>query len=165
MPLLGKPNVARLDARGQIEGLLSASKYKKDPEVREQARQALERRMPLLLDTFQSKNVRHIVLARDAFRQIGQPAVPFLVDVLDQGDTGRRQDAVHILGEVGLPSVVPPLADALHDRDAGVRLLSVRSLAQLEDERVDDLLESALRDRDEDVRLAASKALRKRGRA
>jgi HEAT repeat protein len=163
MSPLGRPNVARLDARGQIEGLLRASKYKKDPEVREQARQALERRMPLLLDTFQSKNVRHIVLARDAFRQIGEPAVPFLTDVLDHGDTGRRQDAAHILGEVGLPSVVPVLARGLNDRDPGVRLLCVRSLAQLDDERVHDLLESALRDRDEDVRLAAAKVLEKRG--
>jgi HEAT repeat protein len=165
MPLLGKPNVARLDARGQIEGLLQASKYKKDPEVREQARQALERRMPLLLDTFQSKNVRHIVLARDSFRQIGEPAVTFLADVMEHGDSGRRQDAAHILGEVGLPTVVPPLEKGLHDRDSGVRLLCVRSLAQLDDERVDGLLESTLRDRDQDVRLAASKALKKRGRA
>jgi HEAT repeat protein len=165
MPLLGKPNVARLDAKGRIEDLLLASKYKKDPDVREQARQALERRMPLLLDTFQSKNVRHIVLARDAFKQIGEPAVPFLADVIDHGDTGRRHDAAHILGEVGLPSVVPPLERGLHDRDSGVRLLCVRSLAQLDDERVDELLESALRDRDEDVRLAAAKALKKRGRA
>ena len=77
MPI-GRPNVERLDARGMIEGLLRASKYKKDPEVAEQARLALERRMPLLLDTFQSKNTRHMVLARDAFHQIGQPAVPFL---------------------------------------------------------------------------------------
>jgi len=164
MPI-GRPNVARLDAKGMVEGLLRASKYKKDPEVAEEARQALERRMPILLDTFQSKNTRHIVLARDAFRQIGEPAVPFLADVVDHGDTGRRQDAVHILGEVGLPSGLPALGDGLRDRDSGVRLLSVRAISRISDERADELLESALRDRDEDVRVAAMKALRKRGRA
>ena len=163
MAILGPPNVARLDAQGNIEGLIGACKYKKDPTVREEARLALERRMPLLLDTFQSRKVRHIVLARDAFRLIGEPAVPFLADVVDHGDTGRRQDAVHVLGEVGLPSAIEPLKDSLRDRDSGVRLLAVRSLAKLPDERIDDLLRSALRDRDPDVRVAASKALRKRG--
>ena len=119
--------------------------------------------MPLLLDTFQSRKVRHIVLAREAFRLIGQPAVPFLADVVDHGDTGRRQDAVHILGEIGLPSVLEPLAVGLRDTDSGVRLLAVRSLAKQPGERADELLRKALRDRDSDVRLAASKALDKRG--
>jgi HEAT repeat protein len=162
MPI-GRPNVERLDAKGQVEGLLRASKYKKDPEVAEQARLALERRMPILLDTFQSKNTRHMVLARDAFRQIGQPAVPFLADVVDHGDTGRRQDAIHVLGEVGLPIGLPALADGLGDRDSGVRLLAVRSLSKIAGPQADELLESALRDRDEDIRVAAMKALKKRG--
>ena len=162
MPI-GRPNVERLDARGMIEGLLRASKYKKDPEVAEQARLALERRMPLLLDTFQSKNTRHMVLARDAFHQIGEPAVPFLADVVDHGDTGRRQDAVHVLGEVGRPTVLPSLADALRDRDSGVRLIAVRSLSKIAGLQADELIRSSLRDRDEAVRMAAMKALKKRG--
>jgi HEAT repeat protein len=163
MPL-GRPNVEWLDARGRIEGLLGASKYRKDPEVAEQARLALERRMPLLLDTLQSRNVRHMVLARDCFHQIGEPAVTFLSDVAAHGDTGRRQDAVHLLGEVGLPSVLPALRDALRDRDPGVRLIAVRSLAKVATPESDDALETALRDRDEAVRLAAMKAFTKRGR-
>lgn len=163
MPL-GRPNVDWLDARGRIEGLLGATKYRKDPEIAERARQALERRMPLLLDTLQSRNVRHIVLARDCFRQIGEPAVSFLADVVAHGDAGRRQDAAHLLGEVGLPSVLPALRDALRDREADVRLIAVRSLAKLPGAAADDALESALRDRDETVRLAAMKALTKRGR-
>jgi HEAT repeat protein len=162
MPI-GRPNVERLDARGLVEGLVRASKYKKDAELAEQARLALERRMPILLDTFQSKNTRHMVLARDAFHQIGQPAVPFLADVVDHGDTGRRQDAVHVLGEIGLPTVLPALADGLRDRDSGVRLLAVRSLSKIAGPRSDELIESALRDRDEAVRIAAMKALKKRG--
>jgi HEAT repeat protein len=162
MPI-GRPNVDRLDAHNQVEGLLRACKYKKDPEVAEQARLALERRMPVLLDTFQSKNTRHMVLARDAFRLIGQPAVPFLADVVDHGDTGKRQDAVHVLGEVGLPTGLPALADGLRDRDSGVRLLAVRSLSKIDDPQASELLRTALRDRDEVVRLAAVKALKKRG--
>jgi HEAT repeat protein len=163
MPL-GRPNVDWLDARGRIEGLLQASKYRKDPEIAEQARQALERRMPLLLDTLQSRNVRHIVLTRDCFKQIGEPAVPFLSDVVAHGDAGRRQDATHLLGEVGLASVLPALREAVRDRDAGVRLIAVRSLSKLTTPEADDALETALRDRDETVRLAAMKALTKRGR-
>jgi HEAT repeat protein len=160
----GRPNVDRLDAKGQIEGLLRATKYQKDPELAEQARQALERRMPLLLDALQSRNVRHIVLTRDCFKQIGEPAVAFLADVIDHGDAGRRQDATHLLGEVGLPSVLPSLRESLRDRDPGVRLIAVRSLAKLATPAADDALETALRDRDEAVRLAAMKALTKRGR-
>ena len=119
--------------------------------------------MPVLLDTFQSKNTRHMVLARDAFRLIGQPAVPFLADVVDHGDTGKRQDAVHVLGEVGLPTALPALSDGLRDRDSGVRLLAVRSLAKIDDPQASELIIKALRDRDEVVRMAAIKALKKRG--
>src|SRR5664280_619687 len=162
MPI-GRPNVERMDAHNQVEGLLRATKYKKDPELAEQARLALERRMPVLLDTFQSKNTRHMVLARDAFRQVGQPAVPFLTDVVDHGDTGKRQDAIHILGEVGLPTGLPALTDGLRDRDSGVRLLAVRSLAKIAGPQAIELLQSALRDRDEDVRVQAIKVLKKRG--
>ena len=162
MPI-GRPNVEKLDVHNQVEGLLRASKYKKDPELAEQARLALERRMPVLLDTFQSKNTRHMVLARDAFRQIGQPAVPFLTDVVDHGDTGKRRDAIHILGEVGLPTGLPALTDGLRDRDSGVRLLAVRSLAKIAGPQAIELLQSALRDRDEDVRVQAIKVLKKRG--
>jgi HEAT repeat protein len=162
MPI-GRPNVERLDAKGLVEGLLRASKYKKDPEVAEQARQALERRMPILLDTLQSKNTRHMVLARDSFRQIGEPAVVFLADVVDHGDVGRRQDAVHLLGEVRLASAIPVLSEGLKGRDSGVRLLAVRSLSNYSGVRVDALLTSALRDRDEAVRVSAMKALKKRG--
>ncbi len=162
MPI-GRPNVARLDAHNQVEGLIRAAKYKKDPELAEQARLALERRMPVLLDTFQSKNTRHMVLARDAFNLIGQPAVPFLADVVDHGDTGKRQDAIHVLGEVGLSTALPALADGLRDRDAGVRLLAVRSLAKIDDPEASELIIKALRDRDEVVRMGAIKALKKRG--
>jgi len=159
--IFGRPNVEKLDAKGDIEGLVRAAKYKKDAGVREAARAALERRLDFFVVNLASKNLRRIVLSREALKLIGEPAVMLLADVLRKGDLGRRCDAAFALGEVGLPSGVPALERALRDPEAPVRLLAVRSLARIDDERAPALIERACRDRDESVRHQAGKARRR----
>jgi len=148
MPI-GRPNVERLDARGMIEGLLRASKYKKDPEVAEQARLALERRMPLLLDTFQSKNTRHMVL----------PATPSIRSVSRRCRSSPTSSTTAIPGGARTRSTYSArsacrpccrrLPTRFRDRDSG-RAPDRRALA-LEDRRLAGrrALRSSLRDRDE----------------
>jgi HEAT repeat protein len=163
----GPPNVARLDAKGNVESLVRAAGYKKDPAVREAARLALEKRLDWLVSTLDSRNIRHVVTCRAALKLVGEPAVTKLVDVLEKGDTGRRRDAAFGLGEVGLPSGVPALKVALRDDDETVRVLAVKALGRIDDERVPALIEKALRDCDDAVRYHASaelKKLRKRAR-
>lgn len=157
----GRPDVERLAARGDIEGLVRAAKYKKDPELAEQARQALEDELGFLVASLGSRNIRHLVLSREAVRLIGQPAVDLLLDVLVKGDTTRRCDAAVALGEIGLPSAVPGLQKALRDDNAVLRICCVRALAEIDDPKARSLVERARRDRDEQVRRQAEKALAK----
>jgi HEAT repeat protein len=157
----GRPDVERLDAKGDIEALIRAAKYRKDAGVREAARLALERRLDFFVAKLASKNLRRVVLSREALKLIGEPAVVLLSDVLEKGDVGKRRDAAFALGEVGLPSGLPALERALRDRDPHVRVLAVKSLVRLDDDRVLKALEPALKDRDEAVHYHAVKAVRK----
>lgn len=156
----GRPNVEKYADKGDIENLCHAAKYKKDPEVREIARAALQTHLDWLITELGSRNLRKIILSREAISLIGEPAVPRLVDVLHKGDTHRRQDVAYALGEVGLPSCIEPLEWALGNADGLLRVLAVKSLAKIDDPRCIELIESALRDSDEGVRYQASKALK-----
>jgi HEAT repeat protein len=157
--IFGAPNVERAAARGDIETLLRASKYKKDEAVRREAIAALTEHMDLLITTLESKNIRKLVLARDCLKQIGEPAVVRLADVYEHGDVQRRQDVVHVLGEIGLLSGVPTLELGLRDEEPQVRILAIRSLAKIDPPGVDKVIAGKLRDRDEAVRLRARKEL------
>lgn len=159
--LWGRPNVEKFAARGDIENLCHAAKYKGDPEVRAAARAALEKHLDWLIIQLGSRNLRKIILSREAIKLIGEPAVPRLVDVLHKGDTNRRQDVAYALGEVGLPSCVEPLEWALGNADPMLRLLAVKSLAKIDDPRVPALVESALTDSDDGVRYQAGKTVKK----
>lgn len=159
--IFGRPNVEKLDAKGDIEGLVRAAGYRRDPAVGAAARAALAERREFFVAELGSRNLRRVVLSREALKRIGEPSVTILTDVLVHGDDGKRRDAAFALGEVGLPSGVAALERALRDRDEIVRLLAVKSLARIDDERVPRLLESALRDRDEAVRSQAAKALKR----
>lgn len=157
----GRPNVELLTLRGDIEGLVRAAKYKKDPELAEQARLALQDNIEFLVSNLGSRNIRHLVLSREALKMIGQPAVDLLVDVLAKGDASRRCEAAVALGEIGLPTAVPGLQAALRDSSPVLRICAVRALAEIDDPRARELVEKAQRDRDESVRRQANKAFKK----
>jgi HEAT repeat protein len=160
----GRPNVELLAARGDIEGLVSAAKYKKDPALAEQARLALEDMMGFLVANLGSRNLRHLVLSREALKMIGQPAVDLLSDVIAKGDAGRRCDAAVALGEIGLPTAIPALKKTLRDQDTMVRVCSVKALAQIGGPEANELVGKALRDPEDAVRHHARKAFKKLGR-
>jgi HEAT repeat protein len=54
-------------------------------------------------------------LAADALRAIGEPAVPQLLELLDQGDYAVRLLLVRILAEIGDPRAIPALFAALDE--------------------------------------------------
>ena len=73
MGLFGPPNVAKLDAAGKIDGLVRAARYKKDPEVAEAARQALEGYLDRIIQRLDTKNMVQLKTSRDALVLIGPP--------------------------------------------------------------------------------------------
>ena len=163
MALFGAPNVAKLDASGNIAGLVKATKYTKDPALAEQARQALEERLDRTVESLATKNMVQLENARDALVAIGPPARDRLIFILKNGHLHRRQDAAFVLGLMGDPEAVGALTVTLHNPDALLRMLCIEALGKIGDPDSLDTVRRALGDPDSTVSGAARKALKKMG--
>ena len=106
MPLFGPPNVKKLMAKGNVEGLIKALDYEKDPSVR--------------------------AVAAIALGQIGgaRAAEPLIAALKDK-DNMVRWSAAEALGEIGDTRAVAPLITALEDWDTGARRAAVRALVAI----------------------------------
>jgi HEAT repeat protein len=81
--------------------------------------------------------------ASEAILQVGRPAVPLLIEVLQNGSRyswNERMVAAQILGKIGDPQGVEPLIGCLRDSDGSVILAAVRALGRLGDQRAVDPL-------------------------
>ena len=163
MALFGPPNVARLKASGNIQGLVKAAKYTKDPALAEEARQALEDRLDRIIESLQTKHIVQLQSSREALVLIGPAARDRLIFILKNGHLHRRQDAAYVLGLMGDPAAVGALTLTLHNPDALLRMLCVEALGKIGDPDSIDTLRVAMTDRDSTVSGAARKALKKLG--
>ena len=161
MAVFGPPNVAKLEAAGNIDGLVKAAKYKKDPQLAADARRALTSFLDKIIQRLQTKNLVQLNTAREALVIIGEPARDRLVYILGEGHTHRRQDAAFVLGMMGDPAAVKPLCLALHHPDPLLRMIAVEALGKIGDPAALDTLRLALGDKDSHVSAAASKAIKK----
>ncbi len=163
MALFGPPNVAKLDASGNIAGLVKAARYTKDPALAEQARQALEERLDRTIESLATKNMVQLENARAALVVIGPPARDRLIFILKNGHLHRRQDAAFVLGLMGDPKAVGALTVTLHNPDPLLRMLCIEALGKIGDPDSLDTVRRALGDPDPTVSGAARKALKKMG--
>jgi HEAT repeat protein len=160
--LFGPPNVAKLDAKGNIDGLVKAARYK-DPVVAEEARKALESYLDKIIDRLQTKNIVQLNTSRDALVAIGPPARDRLLFILKEGHLHRRQDAAYVLGLMKDPAAVGPLCLAMHNPDPLLRVIIVEALGKIGDPAAEDTLRRALGDVDPTVKAAARKSLKQIG--
>ncbi len=173
MALFGPPNVAKLDAAGKIDGLVKAAKYKKDPEIAEAARQALEDHLDKLIQRLQTKNIVQLDTTRDALLPthraspplvlVGPAARDRLIFILKEGHLHRRQDAAYVLGLMKDPVAVKPLCTTMHNPDPLLRMIVVEALGKIGDPAATDTLRRALGDPDNSVAGAARKSLKQIG--
>jgi HEAT repeat protein len=163
--LFGPPDVAKLEAGSNIDGLVKAARYKKDPQVAADARRALTGFLDVIIERLQTKNVVQLSTSREALVLIGEPARERLVFILGEGHVHRRQDAAYVLGLMGDPAAVGPLCQAARNRDALLRMLAVEALGKIGDPAATAALRRALGDSEPRVAAAASKALTKIGAA
>lgn len=134
MFLFGPPNVKKMKARRDMQGLIKALRYKKDDKTCKAAAEALV--------------------------EIGAPAVEMLIAALRDSDDDVRQSAAMALGEIGDARAVEPLIAALADQHGHVRELSARALGKVGDPRAVEALIATLKDdRYEYVREASAEAL------
>ena len=107
MPLFGPPDVAKLQARRDIAGLINALGYGKDPSVRRSA--------------------------ADILGQMGGPAIGSLVIALRHQDANVRLGAATALGEIGSAQALDALEVALTDHNVAVCVATVVALGKIGD--------------------------------
>lgn len=160
--MFGPPDVGRLRESGSVEGLIRAAKYKRDEDVRREARAALAEMLDYLIAELQTKNIRRLAVVREALELAGRPAVERMIWVhTDKQSLHRRQDVTYVLGNMRAREAVPVLITALRDTDALLRRLAADALGKVGDKRAERPLRLALRDENAMVRKSAAKALRK----
>jgi len=96
---------------------------------------------------------------------MGLPAIPYLLEALQDQSPKVRDLVACALGKVGDVSVVPSLIDVLQDKDESVRSSVVEALGKVGDATVIPALHEALKDVDEFVRSSVVEALGKVGDA
>lgn len=115
------PNIERLQERGNVEKLIAALEYERNPEVRADAARALGE------------------LQTDEARE------PLLTLLSDDEVAEVRSAAAVALGKIGGARVIQPLIDALEDRSSMVKNSAEEGLAMCGEQAVEpmiDLLES-----------------------
>jgi HEAT repeat protein len=158
---LRRPDVERLKARGNLMGLVRATRYD-DPEIAGQARAALEEQTETLIQRLDSKNMSVLQQAREALKAIGPPARDRLIFILGEGHVHRRQDAAYMLGRMKDPVAVEPLCAALKHPDPLLRKIAADALGEIGDARATTPLRRiAAVEENASVAKAARKALDK----
>ena len=142
MSLFGPPDVKKLEAKGDVKGLINALGYRRDQQ-----------------SDYKAGFVR--TAAAVALARIGDArAVEPLITTLSDPTGGVCTAAVEALVEIGVPAV-EPLVAALIGPNPGwsVRKAAVETLGKIGDARAVEPLVAALGDQDEFVRRDASEAL------
>ena len=106
------------------------------PNKRSEAVFALDKlddsgKLPLLVDALRME--QDLYVREDityAIMQMGEQAVPSLIDLLQNKDAQVRHHAVHTLGKIAHPTSVAALIDALHDPDPVVVMKACVALRQ-----------------------------------
>ncbi len=79
-----------------------------------------------------------------ALGEMGKPAVPFLLSMLDDEDVKTRKNAVNMLGKIGDKRAVPALIEVLkEDNNIGVRMEAANNLVLFGDKNALPCLEEA----------------------
>jgi HEAT repeat protein len=175
--LLGPPNVKKLKAKGDVQGLITALGYKRDATVPQTAAQALveighareavealekmddARAVAPLIIVLRDKVWRVRRVAARALEKIGTLAVEPLIAALKDEEWRVREGAASALGQIGDPRGVAPLIAALEDTDRIVRRAAASALGQIGDPRGAEPLTVATKDGDRAVRRVAARAL------
>ena len=165
MGLFGPPNIEKMTAKRDVEGLIKALGHQKDVSVRKAA--------VIALGEIQDARVVEPLIAalKDSDKDVrGQAAIWLggikdaravepLITALKDSDKDVRGHVVVALGEIEDARAVEPLIATLNDSDRKVRKLAAIWLGKIKDTRAVEPLIAALKDSDKDVRRQAAIAL------
>lgn len=165
MGLFGPPNVEKLQASGNIKGLIKALSYKKDKEVCLQACDCLIKTgapaVQLIIEHLKQGKVEFPDLASKVLEDIGDAAVEPLINILGDKESPIRSLAARSLGIIGNAEAIDSLIDTLNDEKISVRINAANALGCFSDSRIVEPLINALEDKEGLVRDAVIESLGK----
>jgi HEAT repeat protein len=135
MALFGAPKIDKLEAKGNVKGLLRALTHEQ-PSIRVAAAQALGRlkaseAVGPLISALLDRDVAVAVVAAQALGAIGDvAAVQALTMVLSTPPQERRIAALHSLGQIGGEPALDGIVSALQVEDASLDEQAALALAQ-----------------------------------
>ena len=144
-----------------------------NPQIREMSAWTLSeikipaaRIVPALISVLTDSDENIQVVGSVALQNMGEPAVPYLIDALTADAAGIRLNAAYALGEIGTPldTILPALINTLTDPEWNVRRLVVRALATIGTPAIEPLI-GALNSPNPDLRRMAERALNDIGTA
>ena len=162
MRLSSRPDVLRLQAKSDVDGLVQALGYKADPRIRETAADALvaigSSAIPALVSSLSSSHLQ--VPAMVVLRKIGVLTINPLLNVIK---TDKRQHvrkaAEQILSDIGMFSI-EPLVSLLSNTNPEIRQSALDTLVRIGSLSVEPLIKQLKKlNQPEYVRLDAIKAL------
>lgn len=167
MPLFGPPDVAKLQAKADVKGLIQALGYQKDSGIRTAAARALgmtgdARAVEPLLAALRDPDGNTRYAAAQSLGHFGDArAVDPLIAALKDPDRNARRAAAQSLGKIGDARAIGPLVAAFADEDVQMPFAAAASLGEIHDARAVGPLVSVLADPAGDVtqRMAATVAL------
>ena len=139
----------------------------KNPQIREMSAWTLseigvptDRVVPAVISILADPDENIRVMGSVALQNLGEPAVPYLIDALKAESAEIRLNAAYALGEIGTPldTILPALIRTLTDPEWNVRRLVVRALVTIGTPALDSLIQ-ALHSDDPDLRRMAERAL------
>jgi HEAT repeat protein len=138
-----------------------------DPVRRERALADLQQRgaaaLPVLRQALNVKLGPARALAAEALVGLGEPAVDYLREALQDADQEVRVWAVWALKQIDVPAATPCLLEALGDVESKIRLQSAEALAPRKGSAITEALCGGLKDQDSGVRLRVAALLGTRG--
>jgi HEAT repeat protein len=170
------PNIAKLEKKKDVDGLLSIVKDQEDTKIRQEAVKALTRLdnpsviqllMELLADEEEDIFIRSIIPSYLGNRKETR-AVDLLVKIVDKylksvrrapSDIMLTVPSITALGKIGGSRALETLINALTDRLVFIRRESAQALGSLGDKRAIPELRKALKDADKVVRIYALHSL------
>jgi HEAT repeat protein len=161
-----KPNIRKMKANRDVDGLTGALRYEKDWKIRVRAVDSVgelkdKRAVEPLIETLKDEN-QHVQSASiAALGKIGDGrAVEPLINVMR--NRHLREIAAFALGELGDEKAVQPLLQILNDEDEYVRETASEALGKIGELAVDPLVQ-ALKKEDCYIREGAALALGQTG--
>lgn len=163
MPLFGPPDIEKLKARRDVQGLIKALSYQKDSNkdtplrTRSEAARALgdigdPAAIPALIAALQDCALDVPYAAKGALAKFGKAAVGPLAGALRHENYKVREAAVEALEKFGPPMPVDLLITALQDSHKDVRRATIEALARNRDPRAAEPVAALLKDPEAAVR-------------